>query len=76
MTVEIHETSRIAARILEPDGTPGSASSARRSTGKDTSAVVNFAGPGLRISVPAAGTYVLTVVACKDDLSGSRRSGS
>ncbi|WP_157519237.1 PxKF domain-containing protein [Herbidospora mongoliensis] len=71
VTVEIRETSRITARILEPDGTPRAGRTCSQIDGEDTSAVSNFAGPGLRISAPAAGTYVLTVVACKDRLSGS-----
>ncbi|NAS25298.1 hypothetical protein GT755_26895 [Herbidospora sp. NEAU-GS84] len=71
LTVEIHEKSRITARILEPDGTPRTGRTCSRIEGEDASAVADFAGPDLRVSAPAAGTYVLTVVACRDTLSGS-----
>ncbi|WP_157556344.1 PxKF domain-containing protein [Herbidospora yilanensis] len=71
LTVEIHETSRITARVLEPDGTPRTGRTCSRIEGEHASAVADFAGPGLGVSAPAAGTYVLTVVACRDKLSGS-----
>ncbi|WP_157522028.1 PxKF domain-containing protein [Herbidospora cretacea] len=71
LTVEIHETSRITGRILEPDGTPRAGRTCTTIDGMGTSAVATLTGPGLRISAPAAGTYVLTVVACRDEQSGS-----
>nr|WP_157554309.1 PxKF domain-containing protein [Herbidospora sakaeratensis] len=71
LTVELHETSRIVARVLEPDGTPRTGRTCARIDGPATSAAADFAGPGLRVSAPAAGTYVLTVVACRDQQTGS-----
>ncbi|GAB1822804.1 PxKF domain-containing protein [Herbidospora sp. RD11066] len=71
VTVEIHETSRIVARILNPDGTPHIGRTCARIDGKDTTATSNFSDSQLRVSAPAAGTYVLSVIACKDTLSGS-----
>ncbi|WP_157520093.1 PxKF domain-containing protein [Herbidospora daliensis] len=70
VTVEIRETSRITARILEPDGTPRTGRSCVRIDGADVSSAAELAGAALRASTPA-GAHVLTVVACKDKLSGS-----
>ncbi|GAB1819547.1 PxKF domain-containing protein [Herbidospora sp. RD11066] len=71
MTVEIHETSRITARVLEPDGTPRVGNVCPRLEGNGSASYPDFVGPGLRMSVPAAGSYVLTVRACRENPSGS-----
>lgn len=71
VSVEMREASRIVARILEPDGTPRTGRSCAQVNGAGIAASANVTGDGLTLSVPSAGTYLLSVNACKDVISGS-----
>jgi hypothetical protein len=71
LTVELHEVARITGRVLDPDGTPRTGRTCTRLVGDDATAVETVTGSELQISVPAAGTYLLTASACSGDVVGS-----
>ncbi|GLX97198.1 PxKF domain-containing protein [Herbidospora sp. NBRC 101105] len=76
VSAEIREASRIVGRILEPDGTPRTGRSCAKVSGggiaAHTGAFANVSGADLRLSVPAAGTYTLSVTACNSGDSVQR----